>query len=236
MLRLDSGVNMNINKIVPTVLIGSFLLFSSLSQAAVITFDTLVSGATSFEFDADGDSTNDVKFSTTDPGGFNKAGPGSNMSFINEPGLEGTTSLSPDLRVDFLNGATTNITFGFAEIVLGDLKFSIFDNTDSLLAYSTVPSVFTKPDGTNPSDFPEAKMNLDFGGVASYALFDFEVLCENTDLLGENCGLARYIIDNFSGTFGSTEEISPIPVPAAFWLFGTALIGIAGFSRRRKLG
>ena len=93
-----------------------------------------------------------------------------------------------------------------------------------------------QPDGTNPSDFPEAEMNLDFGGVASYALFDFEVLCENTDLLGENCGLARYIIDNFSGTFGSTEEISPIPVPAAFWLFGTALIGIVGFSRRRKLG
>ena len=28
---------------------------------------------------------------------------------------------------------------------------------------------------------------------------------------------------------------NPIPVPAAFWLFGTALIGFVGFSRRRKL-
>lgn len=27
-------------------------------------------------------------------------------------------------------------------------------------------------------------------------------------------------------------DISPIPVPAAFWLFGTALIGFIGFSRR----
>jgi len=28
---------------------------------------------------------------------------------------------------------------------------------------------------------------------------------------------------------------SPIPVPAAFWLFGTALIGFVGFSRRTKV-
>jgi hypothetical protein len=29
--------------------------------------------------------------------------------------------------------------------------------------------------------------------------------------------------------------ISPVPVPAAFWLFGTALIGFIGISRRRKV-
>ena len=29
-------------------------------------------------------------------------------------------------------------------------------------------------------------------------------------------------------------EISPIPVPAAVWLFGTAIVGLVGFSRRRK--
>jgi len=29
--------------------------------------------------------------------------------------------------------------------------------------------------------------------------------------------------------------VSPIPVPAAFWLFGTALIGFVGFSRRTKV-
>ena len=31
-----------------------------------------------------------------------------------------------------------------------------------------------------------------------------------------------------------TWEISPVPVPAAVWLFGTALIGLLGFSKRRK--
>ena len=28
--------------------------------------------------------------------------------------------------------------------------------------------------------------------------------------------------------------VSPVPVPAAVWLFGTALFGLVGFSKRRK--
>ena len=38
-------------------------------------------------------------------------------------------------------------------------------------------------------------------------------------------------IDDLSVTPGS---IPPVPVPAAVWLFGTALIGLVGFSKRRK--
>jgi hypothetical protein len=29
-------------------------------------------------------------------------------------------------------------------------------------------------------------------------------------------------------------NLSPVPVPAAAWLFGTALFGLVGFSKRRK--
>jgi hypothetical protein len=32
-----------------------------------------------------------------------------------------------------------------------------------------------------------------------------------------------------------TPSLSPVPVPAAVWLFGTALIGFVGMSRRRKV-
>jgi hypothetical protein len=28
--------------------------------------------------------------------------------------------------------------------------------------------------------------------------------------------------------------VSPVPVPAAIWLFGTGLIGLIGFTKRRK--
>jgi len=34
--------------------------------------------------------------------------------------------------------------------------------------------------------------------------------------------------------FAEVAGVSPVPVPAAVWLFGTALIGMIGFGRRRK--
>ena len=32
----------------------------------------------------------------------------------------------------------------------------------------------------------------------------------------------------------NSGAVPAVPVPAAFWLFGTALIGVVGFSKRRK--
>jgi hypothetical protein len=46
----------------------------------------------------------------------------------------------------------------------------------------------------------------------------------------------------YSGRGTNTPEylqadlnVSPVPVPAAFWLFGTALIGFIGMSRRTRI-
>ena len=39
---------------------------------------------------------------------------------------------------------------------------------------------------------------------------------------------------NGNGRTTSFEFISPVPVPAAVWLFGTAMIGLVGFGKRRK--
>jgi hypothetical protein len=47
-------------------------------------------------------------------------------------------------------------------------------------------------------------------------------------------------MDNGLGFHLSPEEFgdppSVVPVPAAFWLFGTALIGFIGFSRKTSPG
>jgi hypothetical protein len=48
----------------------------------------------------------------------------------------------------------------------------------------------------------------------------------------------RVNADIYSGYYadaGTWSAPSPVPVPAAFWLFGAALIGLAGFSNRRKI-
>ena len=227
-LRPTKGKVMKTFKIIYLALISATLFVGNSAQAALLTFDDAISGATSYSFDGDGDLINDVIFTTTDSSGFNTVGPGPNQLYIDEPGLEGTTLLSPDLRVDFLNGAITNLSFGFAmsyplttPLNVG-VTFAVYNNSDTLLGSIYQAADFTLPNGTDPSDFPEALVSLDFLGIASYAVFDFS---------GSS---TRYIVDNFEGTFGSTENIPEVPVPAAVWLFGTALFGLFGFSPRNK--
>ena len=194
------------------LLLCSALFLLPTAHAALITFDDAVSGATSFGFDGDGDGIDDVIFSTADPSGFNTIGPGVNQQFINEPGLEGTTLLGEDLRVDFLNGAIGPLGFGFAMStsgnVVGAVSFSVFDAANNLLSQVLANSA----QGT--SSFTEGLVSTNFAGIAAYATFDF------------NSGAAgRYIIDNFEGTFGSTE----VPAPA-----GALLLVAFGLLLRRR--
>jgi len=195
------------------------------SQAVVLTFDDAITGATSYSFDGDGDSIDDVIFSTTDSSGFNTVGPGLNMSFIDEPGLEGSTIF--DLRVDFLVGAEDYLQFGFAlddfqETLDTWTSFEVYDVNDNLLASDFEYGLYTLPDGINRSSFPEGMINVSFLGTASYALFDFN---------NHTSGGQRYIIDNFEGTFGSTEVDVPEPTILALLSLGLFGIGVA----RRKI-
>ncbi|HRY18755.1 MAG TPA: PEP-CTERM sorting domain-containing protein [Candidatus Competibacteraceae bacterium] len=203
------------------ILTGGFLIsgISMPTSAAIITFDDLISGETSYGFDGDGDGISDVLFTTLDPFGFNTIGPGSFQSYIDEPGLEGTTLLSTDLRVDFLRGAIGNLSFGFAlNSAVSDPAYfaslQVFDATNTLLATQSVVGNFS------PSTFPEGQVSAGFSGEAAYATFNF------TSQFG------RYIIDNFQGTFGSTERPS-IPEPTTLALFGLGLTGL-GYRRWRK--
>jgi len=192
------------------------LAVPGVASAAVVTFDDLITGQTSYGFDGDSDGIDDVVFSTTDSNGFNTVGPGANQNYINEPGLEGTSELDPDLRVDFTFGATGSLAFGFAlNSLVADpaffASFSVFDSNDNLLASQAVQGLFS------PSSFPEGRVSVAFNGTASYGLFNF------TSEFG------RYIIDNFEGTYGSTE----VPEPGTLALLGLGLAGL-GVSRRRK--
>ena len=43
------------------------------------------------------------------------------------------------------------------------------------------------------------------------------------------------LVDIYDFTFvADGTSVNPVPIPAAAWLFGTALIGLVGFGRRRK--
>jgi hypothetical protein len=74
-----------------------------------------------------------------------------------------------------------------------------------------------------PGSTPNVFM-FNLGTVADLALWD---------------GMVDLVLTNWSGRGAISHVaiygVSPIPVPAAFWLFGTALIGFIGFSRRTKV-
>ncbi len=195
------------------------------SAVATITFDTLVTGQTSFGFDGDGDSIDDVVFSTTDPTGFNTLGPGLAQLYISEPGLEGTTVLSADLRVNFLNGATGSVTFGFALSTSGaapgtGASLALYDSSDQLLGSASVLGALFSLPGGGTSTFVEGELSLAFAGTASYGLFDFTGAGD------------RYIIDNFSGNFGS---VIPEPGSALLLLLGVAALAWHLPARHRLL-
>ncbi|NJN30298.1 MAG: hypothetical protein HC824_07575 [Synechococcales cyanobacterium RM1_1_8] len=176
---------------------------SQASLAATITFDNVVTGATSFEFDGDGDGFNDVIFTTLDPAGFNTLGPGANQRFIGEPGLEGTSLLAQDLRVDFRSGAAEFLSFGFAlnsdrESDASQVNFTVFDADDTVLARSSLLGRYSQT-AAGQSSFPEGRLSVAFPRIATYAIFDF------------SSDFGRFIIDDLEGIFGSTEEIIAIP-------------------------
>lgn len=157
------------------------------ARGVTLTFDDLVQGKTAYNFDGDADGRTEVIFSTTDPGGFNRVGPGANMTYIQEPGLEGTSLLAPDLRVDFLAGAKGNLNFAFAldsDSESGTATFQVYDAKGNQIATQTQAGLHTvTPQGT--SDSPEGQISVNFTGSASYATFNF------------TSDHGRYIIDNF---------------------------------------
>jgi hypothetical protein len=55
------------------------------------------------------------------------------------------------------------------------------------------------------------------------------------EILGDITPGSTARLSTFSLTFNLVEPPPPVPVPAAVWLFGTALIGLVGFSKRRKV-
>ncbi len=185
----------------------ALLLTVGSAHAITLTFNDAIAGQTSYSFDQNTDGIVDAVFSTTDPSGFLTSGPGANMTYIQEPGLEGTTTLSPDLRVDFPLGAVGSLGFGFAMSAVANsptltVTFNIYSAQGVLLASTTALAAFTQPVPPTNSNFPEGTVTLPFAGTAAYATLDFN-----------SANASRYIIDNFTGTFGSNER--PVVAPAA---------------------
>jgi hypothetical protein len=117
----------------------------------------------------------------------------------------GSNILQDEIRI----GETLRVSFDSA-VTIDSLLFSQWDNNDDL--------TITASTGSSLS------YNLNVGG--SQELVDISSL-----------GSFQYI--DISGNGGSSalhtiSNVSAVPVPAAAWLFGSALTGLVGVSRRKQ--
>lgn len=79
--------------------------------------------------------------------------------------------------------------------------------------------------------------SLSFSLLPGAGLSSFIALGPTTGIAGPWVSAVDFItlIDPAYNQVEVTRVASVIPVPAAFWLFGTALVGVVGFSRRKGL-
>lgn len=209
------------------------------AQALTVTFDDATGGQTSFNYDADNDGINDAVFTSLTGDPFSITGPGPNQLYIQEPGLENSSTTGAEFRVDFPNGATTSAGVSFALSVgcssVGSVdpsltaSLQLFDAGDTLLGQSSAEAVCTETSPGNPSGFVEAQIDVPFTGTAAYALFDINDAVDTA-----------FIADNFTGTFGSVEQgisARPVPtLPAPLLLLAGTLLTLSawrGLGKRR---
>lgn len=219
------------NKALTSIAVTALSLFAyaNTANAALLNFNNFIGGETA-SFDGDGDGLPDVIFSTDDPFGFNNVGPGPNQLYVDEPGLEGTTLLAPDLRVDFLVGARNFFQFGFALDEFGSVTsetsalFKVYDKNNNLLKSVFELGKYTSGRFGTGSSFPEGFLRAEFDGIADYAEFDFS---------NSPSGGQRYIIDNFEGEFGTTEVSVPEPGTVS-GLLAVGAFGVGMMLKKRR--
>jgi len=131
------------------------------------------------------------------------------------------------------------------DLILGDQIFATgsFDNSSftgigaeaiSLITVDfTVGSQgFNISDDTQGGGFPQINFQDGvFVGINFDAVFQSFGFFRSSAALGTFDGFD----DNFGSISGTWDATTYVPVPAALWLFGSGLIGLAGFARRKKL-
>lgn len=100
-------------------------------------------------------------------------------------------------------------------------RLDFFDTSDGLI--TTSPEFFAPINQTSPGTYAFESI---IQGVSRVDLFVLSLI--DIPDMSVRAGIEIREVA-FNG-----EIPSPVPVPAAIWLFGTALIGLVGFSKRRK--
>ena len=131
------------------------------------------------------------------------------------------------------------LLFTLGTVTFGD-QLNIFDS-----AFGSIQDTSATGNSVNVFEVSlDPSFVLDDFQFPSFLLFNVEFTAKSAGvglltlgpiLVLDSGGIAPLIIEPV--VFPSVEVKNPsaVPVPAAVWLFGTALIGLVGMSRRRKV-
>jgi len=147
------------------------------------------------------------------------------MSALFDGSISGEASITGALVVARAqNGADVPLTRDF-----GTLVFEILALDDDLESLGEDRSIL----GATGSDLLSVTFNVSDGD----SIFIWASLIAN----GVRGGIAdafntmTLAFDDPSGFTPQLGQVNPVPLPAALWLFGSALLGLAGFGRRRNI-
>jgi hypothetical protein len=150
----------------------------------------------------------------------------------------GATSTSSFGVVDYQG---SNFNFQFTNTPSTGLKtvFEITDTTSgsvvSSLAFEGVAGFANNTTDTGDLHFMMDYVNPDIGGQATlFRGLNYQIGAEpltNVRLVGVGNNSSSSAVFEYSEVYVST--VSAVPVPAAVWLFGSGLIGLAGIARRK---
>jgi len=152
---------------------------------------------------------------------------------INWGGLTAGDSISADLVLDTGSYTGTGLeTFYFTGSNTLDITagtFSFDESMDSALSSSIT--------------FQNGELyDLDFGALfgvngapEEFDSFGLGILAQRSEVTGRSKG-QDVITDYLLAAHWEATTLAPtvVPVPAALWLFGSGLIGLAGFAKRKK--
>jgi hypothetical protein len=145
-------------------------------------------------------------------------------SYANPSGLaQGYLTFTPDVDARGELAALGNTSFDF---LFGGELFDINFNVLNPNQYR-----YTDSDGSafNIGTLTGLYLAIDINGTG--VAFSGDIL--GTTSLGGDIG--DFVRDRNGMLFEiGSSVVSAVPVPAAVWLFGTALLGLVGFSKRRK--
>jgi hypothetical protein len=140
---------------------------------------------------------------------------------------------------------STCLTYGGAGVDLSSFGLVLLDSSDPDEDSDLLEGALTILE-VPETGIPEGKGTFSISGVSGYT--NLTLVVKDGNLNGLQWG--AFTLAALSGTWSLQDadgdyhglshgelwgSVSAVPVPAAAWLFGTALIGFIGFSRRTKV-